>query len=114
MLIRRASSPNVAFLGRIPGARRYSDFQRHADNEPTPGVLAFRVEASIVYFNAEHIFDTVLARLDASTDPVPVRMVICDLSTSPMIDIAGARMLGNLQGEIAKRGVIFRMVEARS
>jgi SulP family sulfate permease len=44
LLIRRVSSPHVAFLGRIPGARRYSDLQRHTDNEPTPGVLAFRVE----------------------------------------------------------------------
>ncbi len=60
LLIRRVSSPHVAFLGRIPGARRYSDLKRHADNEPTPGVLAFRVESSIVYFNAEHVFDTVL------------------------------------------------------
>ena len=43
LLIRRVSRPHVAFLGRIPGARRYSDLERHADNEPIPGVLAFRV-----------------------------------------------------------------------
>jgi MFS superfamily sulfate permease-like transporter len=35
LLIRRVSSPHVAFLGRIPGARRYSDLKRHADNEPS-------------------------------------------------------------------------------
>src|SRR5271157_4322798 len=64
LLIRRVSSPHVAFLGRIPGARRYSDLERHADNEPTPGVLAFRVESSIVYFNAGHVLDTVLARVE--------------------------------------------------
>jgi high affinity sulfate transporter 1 len=29
LLIRRASSPHVAFLGRIPGRRRYSDRERH-------------------------------------------------------------------------------------
>ncbi len=72
LLIRRASTPHVAFLGRIPGARRYSDLERHADNEPTPGVLAFRVESGVVYFNAEHVFDTVLARLDAM-EGIPLR-----------------------------------------
>jgi MFS superfamily sulfate permease-like transporter len=36
LLIGRVSSPHVAFLGRIPGARHYSDLKRHADNEPTP------------------------------------------------------------------------------
>ena len=54
-------------------------------------MLAFRVESSIVYFNAEHVFDTVLARLDAAREPI--RLVICDLSTSPHVDMAGAEML---------------------
>jgi SulP family sulfate permease len=112
LLIRRTSSPHVAFLGRIPGARRYSDLERHADNEPTPGILAFRVESSIVYFNAEHVFDTVIARLNATRDPV--RLVICDLSTSPIVDMAGARMFLGLHAECEKRGVAFRLVEARS
>ncbi len=112
MLIRRVSSPHVAFLGRIPGARRYSDMSRHTDNEPTPGVLAFRVESGMVYFNAEHIFDTVLERVDASGDAI--RQVVCDLSTSPQIDMAGARMLLNLNGELVRRGMIFRLVEAHS
>ena len=112
LLIRRVSSPHVAFLSRIPGARRYSDLKRHPDNEPTPGVLAFRVESSIVYFNAEHVFDTVLSRVDATREPI--RLVICDLSTSPNIDMAGARMFLTLHGELAKRGIVFSLVEARS
>jgi sulfate permease, SulP family len=112
LLIRRVSSPHVAFLGRIPGPRRYSDLKRHANNEPTPGVLAFRVESSIVYFNAGHVFDTVLARLDATREPI--RLVICDLSTSPNVDMAGARMFLTLHAELAKRGIAFGLVEARS
>jgi high affinity sulfate transporter 1 len=111
-LIRHVSTPHVAFLGHIPGAHRYSDLERHADNEPTPGVLAFRVESAIVYFNAEHVFDTVCTRLKASTDPV--QLVICDLSTSPTVDMAGARMLIALQTELAKQGIGLRLVEARS
>ena len=112
LLIRRTSTPHVAFLGRIPGTRRYSDLERHSTNEPTPGIMAFRVESGVVYFNADHVLDTVLARLDAA--PEPIRAVICDLSTSPSVDVAGARMFLTLQAEIAKRGVAFRMVEARS
>ena len=112
ILIRRVSSPHVAFLGRIPGARRYSDLSRHSDNEPTPGMLPFRVESGIVYFNAEHVFDTVIARIDATREPI--RLAVCDLSTSPNMDIAGARMLRNLHGELARRGIILRIVEARA
>ena len=46
MLLQRTSTPHVAFLGRIPGTDRFSDLARHPDNEPIPGVLAFRVEAA--------------------------------------------------------------------
>ncbi|PYK09996.1 MAG: DNA repair protein [Verrucomicrobia bacterium] len=44
-LLRRASRPRVAFLGRIPGSRRFSDMARHSDNEPVPGALLVRVES---------------------------------------------------------------------
>jgi SulP family sulfate permease len=112
MLIRRVSTPHVAFLGRIPGTRRYSDLSRHPDNEPIPGVLAFRVEAGIVYFNVEHISETVLA-LVRSISPPP-RLVICDLSTSPNIDMAGAHLFLSLHAELEKRAIGLRIVEARS
>src|SRR5947199_605934 len=49
-LLRRASRPHVAFLGRIPGTRRFSDMARHPDNEPVPGALLVRVESSLLYF----------------------------------------------------------------
>src|SRR5216117_1284617 len=64
-LLRRASRPHVAFLGRIPGTRRFSDIARHPDNEPIRGALLVRVESSLLYFNAEHVRDTVAARLHA-------------------------------------------------
>jgi high affinity sulfate transporter 1 len=115
LLIRRASTPHVAFLGRIPGVRRYSDRERHPSNEPTPGILAFRVESAVVYFNAEHVLDTVLAQLDKQDKTAePIRFVICDLSTTPTLDLAGAHMLLNLHAELAKRDITFRLVEARS
>jgi sulfate permease, SulP family len=112
LLIRRAANPHVAFLGKIPGANRYSDRERHPDNEPTPGILLFRVEASLVYFNAEHIYDTVFARLAAA--PEPIRLVVWDLSTSPMVDMAGARLVKSIHAELEKRGIPLRLAEARS
>jgi high affinity sulfate transporter 1 len=111
LLIRRASRPHVAILGRIPGTRRYSDIERHPDNEAPPGVLVFRAEASIIYFNAEHVRDCVLARLRAGTLP---RTVLCDLSASPHVDIAGAAMLKELAAQLHAMGVQLRVVEARA
>jgi MFS superfamily sulfate permease-like transporter len=79
LLVRRAAYPHVAFLGRIPGTRRYSDLERNPDNEAVPGVLIFRVESGLLYFNVEHVRQTVWQRLRVAIEPV--RLVVCDLST---------------------------------
>ena len=112
MLLRRASRPNIAFLGRIPGTRRFSDLERHPDNERIPGALIFRVESSLLYFNTDHVRDNFVARLN--TAPEPVKLVLCDLSNAPHVDLAGAEMLNELQRDLTARGIDFRIVEARS
>lgn len=112
LLIRRASRPHVAFLGRIPGTRRYSDMERHPDNEAIPGVVVFRPEASLVYFNADHVRDAVIAKV-RSTAPAP-RIVICDLSASPMMDLAGAETIRGLDKELQLMKMELQIVEARS
>jgi len=112
LLIRRAAHPHVAFLGRIPDTRRYSDLARNPDNEAVPGALVFRVEASLLYFNAEHVRDTVLEKL--RTTPKPVRLVVCDLSATPYVDVTGALMLMGLQASLQATGIDFRLVEAHA
>lgn len=111
LLLARASQPNVAFLGRLPGSGRYSDRARHEGVEPLVGVIAFRPEASLLYINAETILDTVLIALQSSPG---VRLVACDLSASPYIDLAGARMLHDLHDELALRHVTFCIVGAHA
>ncbi len=112
LLIRRASRPHVAFLGRIPGTRRFSDLERHADNERVPGALIFRSEGSLVYFNADHVRDTVMAEVRRAT--AAPRVVVCDLSASPHLDLGGAEMLKGLESELRAMGIGLLVVEARS
>jgi high affinity sulfate transporter 1 len=112
MLLARASSPHVAFLGRIPGTNSYSDLVRHPENEPLPHVIGFRPEASLLYVNADSVFESVSHRLEAEAAR-DIRLVVCDLSASPHIDLAGARMLHQLHLDLARRGVALRIVGAR-
>ncbi len=111
MLLWRAARPHVAFLGRIPGTERFSDVARHPENEPIPGVLAFRVEASLVYFNVDHVLQTVLQRVQSEPG---LERVVYDLSNAPYVDVAGARMLRRLHDELAQRKIAFRVVGAHS
>jgi len=110
MLLARASEPHVAFLGRIPGTDNFSDLSRHPENEPVPHVIVFRPEASLLYINAESVLTSVLHRVQDSTD---IRLVVCDLSASPHIDLAGSSMLQQLHGALAARGITMQIVGAR-
>ena len=112
MLIGRAAIPRVALLGRIPGTRNYSDMERNPDNEADPDVLVFRVEASLLYFNVEHVRDA--ARQAVHSALVPLRLVVCDLSTSPYVDLAGARMLAALHADLQAAGIRLRLVGAHA
>jgi SulP family sulfate permease len=112
LLIRSASRPHVAFLGRIPGTRRFSDRERHPDNELIDGVLIFRPESSLLYFNMDHVRDTILERVRA--EPTPPDLVVLDLSAAPHVDMHGAHMLAELADELTAIGVRVQAVESRS
>jgi SulP family sulfate permease len=111
LLLARASLPHVAFLGRVPGTKVYSDMARHPDNEELPGVIAFRPEASLIYINADAVLEAVLSRL-RTCGSTNIRLVVCDLSASPYIDLAGSQKLNELHGELASGGIAFQIVGA--
>jgi MFS superfamily sulfate permease-like transporter len=112
MLLRRASRPHVARLGRIPGTRRFSDRARHPDNELIPSVAIFRPESGLVYFNIEHVRTSILNAVHSQT-PAP-RLVILDLSASPYVDVQSADVLVELADEMNAEGIRLQAVEPRS
>jgi len=112
LLIRRAAHPHVAFLGRIPGTRVFSDMERHPDNEAVPGALVLRVEASLLYFNVEHVRDALWEKIRTIAEPL--KLVVWDLSTSPVVDLAGARMLAALHAQLQTEGIRLRLVAAHA
>ena len=75
-------------------------------------MIAFRPEASLLYVNADSVLASVSARLEAEAAR-DIRLVVCDLSASPHIDLAGARMLHQLHLDLARRGIALRIVGAR-
>ena len=98
MLLAGAARPHVAFLGRI-------------HNEAVPGVVIFRAESSLLYFNAEHVRQVVWDKLQATPG---LRLVVCDLSDAPVVDLAGADMLAGLPRDLTRREVRLRVVEAHA
>jgi SulP family sulfate permease len=112
LLLRAVSIPHVAFLGRIPGTTRYTDISRHQDNETIPGLLIVRVESSLFYFNAEYVRKAIWNKINASEDKL--RCIIWDLSTSPSIDISGARLIKKFYLDLKSKGILLNIAEAHA
>ena len=111
-LLRTVSRPHVAFLGRIPGSRRFSDRLRHPDNELIPGVLIFRPESGLIYFNVDYVCENIMDRV--RNEVTPPRLVVLDLSAAPRVDLQSAHTLAAMAQEITAQGIRFQAVEPRS
>lgn len=109
LLLKKTSHPHVALLGRFPGTDRFGEISRYPEAEQLPGVLVARIESSLVYFNVQNILEEIQRMIRERH--YAVRRVVIDLSTSPNIDIAGARMLAELYDRLADAGVTLSLAE---
>src|SRR6266496_5340705 len=111
-LVRESSRPHIALLGRIPGTRRFSDRERHLDNELIAGVMIFRPESGLVYFNVDYVSETILNRVNA--EPTTPKLVVLDLSAAARVDMQSAHTLASIAEELTAKGIQFHAVEPRS
>jgi MFS superfamily sulfate permease-like transporter len=111
--------PQVGIYGYLLGGLGHALFgsSRHLAIGPTSAIslmvgasVAHRIESPIVYFNVDNVLRIVLDYVEAEAESL--RLVVCDLSTSPTVDSAGAKMLLELCDEPAKRRLTLRLVEA--
>jgi sulfate permease, SulP family len=103
LLLYRASRPNVAVLGRVPGAssRHWGDVARHPENERVPGVVVLRVESGLFFANADHVREAV----EGHASEEDVHAVVLDAQTVPFVDVTASRMLEELGASLSVRGI---------
>ncbi len=111
MLLRRASRPHLALLGNVPGTDLYGDIEPNPENQQIPGVMVFRPDAALLYFNSEFIRERFLELLNAQSPPP--KLAIWCLSTTAMVDLPGAEMLEQLRKELDGRGITLVLAEMR-
>ena len=108
LLLYRASRPEVAELGKVPGTSgQYGDLARHPENRRANGVVVLRVEGPLFFANA----DTVRDRLrDAAAG---ARVLILDAETLPYIDVTATEMLEGLTEDLEREGVTVALAGGR-
>ena len=103
LLVYRASRPGMPTLGHLPGGDYYVSMAREPAAIPPEGVTVVRLDAPLIFANAEAFHARVVDVVDAA-DPPPLGVVI-DLETVDTIDTDGGDELRSIKDELDERGV---------
>ncbi len=112
VLIKKASHPGTAVLGRVPGERTYyRDIQRRTDAKTIPGLLIFRFDARLIFFNC-NFFASEVKRCIAEAQE-PVKTILIDAEAMNDIDITGADRLIKLNTELNSKNIVMFLSHVR-
>ena len=110
-LLRKASRPHDAVLGRIPGVDGFHDIAGRPEAETFPGLVIYRFDSSLVFFNADYFKSRVKAVAEeAKTD---LRCFVLDAESIPLIDTTGAASLEEVRHELADKSVVLAIAGAK-
>jgi MFS superfamily sulfate permease-like transporter len=110
-LLAKASDPHDALLGRMPGGSVFANVATHPEAETVPGLVIYRFDAALLFFNADH-FKTRVRTLVAEAATKP-QFVVLDAETMSLVDTTGAASLVELSEEMAERGIIVAIAAAK-
>lgn len=99
--LRLTARPRVEILGRVEGMHGFHALARHATATAPQGLIIFRFNGPLVFFNAGHFRQALLA---AAADGAP-RAVVLDLLPVTEVDVTGLFTLKELTETLARRGI---------
>jgi high affinity sulfate transporter 1 len=103
--VRLMSRPKVEILGTINHRAGFHSIERHRDARTTAGLLLFRFNAPIVFFNAPYFKREAMAAAEAAGPEL--KWFVIDMIPVPMIDVTGLYAAEEVVSTLASRGVMF-------
>ncbi|MDR2173772.1 MAG: SulP family inorganic anion transporter [Burkholderiales bacterium] len=103
----RTARPVDYRLGLIESQGDFYELEHYPEAKEIPGLLFYRFEASLIFFNAGYFKQRVTEWIE--TSKTPVRWVVIDGRSINSIDLTGALMLYDLSKILAARGVVLAL-----
>ena len=103
--VRLVSRPKVEILGKIKGFPGLHSIERHPEAVTIPGLMLFRFNAPIVFFNAPYFKREVLAAANAAGPSL--KWLVIDMLPITMIDATGLYTVEEVFESLKQRGVVF-------
>ena len=99
----RIYRPADTLLGIVPGLEDYNDLSLSEDARPVPGVIIYRFDAPLLFFNADYFKARVLSLVDSTTPPP--RWLVMNAESISQLDSTGTQAFSELIDEVRARGV---------
>src|SRR5262249_14415769 len=103
--VRLVCRPKIEILGSVPGFPGLHSIERHEAASTVPGLLLFRFNAPIVFFNAPYFKRVALATAQA-TGP-KLKWFVIDMIPITLIDATGLYAASELVSRLAENGITF-------
>ena len=101
--VKHTARPSVELLGEEKGLPGLHSIDRHGAAQAIPGMVLFRFNAPLVFFNADHFKQCALSAAQASGKDL--RWFVIDAIPISDIDINGLVVLKDLQQKLASRNI---------
>lgn len=102
-LLSVGSRPNDSILGKVSGIKGFHCVADYPEAKTIPGLLIYRFDANIVFYNVDYFKMRVLKAIAAQK--TPVEWVVIDASPINVIDVSALNKLDELRHELANNGI---------
>jgi MFS superfamily sulfate permease-like transporter len=102
VLLVRSSRPADAVLGRVEGLQGFYDMAEQEGATRVPGLVLYRFNASVIFYNAPYFKRRVLAVADANPH---AKWLIVDGAPIVHLDSTGADTIAALVDDLSSRGI---------
>lgn len=102
--------PTDAVLGWMPGVEGQVDVRQHKEARTVPGLLVYRFDDAILFFNADYFK---MRLLDAVQGSEQTQVVLFDAEAVTSIDVSGIAALREVRDTLAAQGIHFAIARAR-
>jgi len=110
-LLTVVSRPQDGVLGRVKGIKGFHNLADFPDATTIPGLILYRFEANLVFFNADYFRDRLRATISAAK--TPVEWVVVDASSINVVDITALQKIDELREELAAQGIVLATARAK-
>ena len=102
--------PTDAVLGWAPGIEGQVDVRHHPDARTVPGLVVYRFDDAILFFNADYFKMRLLDAVQGEDKP---QAVLFDAEAVTSIDVSGIAALREVRDTLAAQGIHFAIARAR-